>query len=72
MSKERELEWLLEQIDAAKDIVSTYTCFYCHMATAQEIVMIISDESSGARVQIVGMCGTCGGVDDKAPAGSGG
>jgi len=55
----RHMEWLLEQLAAAKEIIHTYTCFYCHMATATETLVVIVDEEEGARVTVLPICDTC-------------
>ena len=59
----KEMEWFLEQLEAAEEMVHTYKCFYCQMATAQEIIVIISEEGGGTRVKMVGICDTCGKED---------
>ena len=61
---DRHMEWLIEQIDASKDIVHLHKCFYCQMANAQTPVIFIEDVSGGARVQIVGICDTCAESDE--------
>ena len=55
------MEWLLEQLEAAKDVVHSYTCVSCEIATAQDIVMVVEDTPQGAHVVVVGICDTCSG-----------
>ena len=57
---DENVRWLLEQWDAAGDVINSYTCFYCQIATAQRPLMIIQDDPPDARVTIVGICNTCG------------
>ena len=66
----RHMEWLLEQIAAAKEMIHTYTCFHCHMATATHPLIIIVDEPEGARVTVLPICDTCieeekGDIDER-------
>ena len=63
---EPEIEWLLEQLDAAKEIVHTYKCAVCRMASAVSLVLIIdSDDPGGTRVVMVGICGVCSGEGNQ-------
>ena len=57
----RELEWLMEQMDAVEHVIHQYRCFSCQIATAQTPVMIIREEEDGCRVTVVGICDTCKG-----------
>ena len=53
------MEWLMEQIAAAKDIIHLYKCFHCQMATAVTPVIVIQNvPPQGSRVRIVGVCDT--------------
>jgi hypothetical protein len=63
MPMDEQVRWLLEQWDAAVEMIHTYRCFYCQMATAERPLMIIQDDPPNARVTIVGICDTCGGED---------
>ena len=60
----RDMEWLMEQIDAAKDIVHLHRCVSCQMATAQTPVVIMEDVDGGLHVVIVGICDTCAETDE--------
>lgn len=56
-----EVQWLLEQLDAAREIVHTYKCWYCQIASAVSLLLVIDmDDPNGTRVVMVGVCGTCG------------
>ncbi len=57
---DRKIEWLLEQLDAANNVIHTYKCVSCQMASAQNVILIIQDDPPNARVTIVGICDTCG------------
>jgi hypothetical protein len=59
------MDGLMEQIDAARDVVHLHRCVLCQIATAQEIVVLVSDEPGGARVMIVGVCNTCKEDEDE-------
>jgi len=55
-----ELDDIMEQIDAAKDIIHYYTCVSCEVATAQTPVILVADlPEGGSRVTIVGICDAC-------------
>jgi len=67
-STAQAVSWLCEQLDAAKDIIHTYKCVYCQIASATKTVLVIdtSEENKivdgvqqGPRVTLVGMCDTC-------------
>jgi len=66
-----ELDWLMEQMDAAEEMIHTYRCFHCQIATAQEMIMILQPldggdlESGGCRVTVVGICDTCKGEENE-------
>ncbi len=59
-----EMEWLNEQLVALKDVIHTYRCFVCNMASSEQAVIIIDENEEGnAVVSVVGICGTCGGIE---------
>ena len=67
-STEQSMAWLMEQMAAAKDIIHTYTCAYCQIASAAKMLLVIDidgedeivdGERQGPRVTLVGICDTC-------------
>ena len=54
-----DMEWLREQMDAAAEMIHHYKCVHCRMATAQQLLVIITDVEGGSRVTMVGVCDTC-------------
>jgi len=53
------LDWLIEQIEAAKTVIHSYRCIHCQIATAQTPVILVENMPQGAHVIIVGICHTC-------------
>ena len=64
MDNNRHFEWLMEQLAAFREIIHTYKCAYCNMATATEVLVIVRDEPEGARVTMLPICDTC--IPDEA------
>ncbi len=62
---DRHMEWLLEQVDAAKDIIHLHRCVSCQIATAQTPMILVTDLEDGCRITIVGICNTCNTEEGK-------
>lgn len=56
-----EVDAVMEQLDAAHDIIHHYKCFYCQIATAQHpVILVAPDPIDGSRIIVIGVCDTCG------------
>lgn len=54
-----EEQWLVEQVEAAQDIVHTHRCAFCEIASAMELVVLMEDNPDGVRIVMIGVCNTC-------------
>lgn len=55
-----QAQWLIEQISAAKEVIHSYKCYSCQIASAQTLVLLVdNDAEDGCSVTMVGICGTC-------------
>ena len=61
---DRAIEQFLENLEAGIEMIHTYTCFYCQIASAQETVVIVEDVEGGVNVKVLGVCNTCSGKGD--------
>ena len=62
-----DIDYLLEQLDAAGDVIQQYRCVSCQIATAQHVMLILKEEEGGVHVTIVGICDTCNTTERNEP-----